>query len=154
MDCIFEYKSVPSRGFSGGPGGWSISVYGSGDVIERKYRIRRKEPESESLLANAPELSEAILAIIRRHSARLQAIPDSLNNGSRDGTMQFFTFGDRKISALNIGRTDPAEAQRRNPGYYERFRDNIAHENAVLDIYDEIAAEIKQRGIGVLPAVN
>ena len=61
----------------------------------------------------------------------------------------YFRFGEKEISAWTIKRTLPDEVWIENPQYYEEFTENIKHENLVLDVYDEVAAEINKRDVGI-----
>ena len=140
--CIFEYMSTPSFGCAGMPGGYSICVFKSGDVVQREYVFGDKEPKAEVILATMPELAKTIQTIVSSHSDDLKFIPNNLDNGTLDGSYNCFKFGGKRISAWTIQRTDLEEIHRRNPRYYEAYKENMIFENLVLDIYDEIAAEI------------
>ncbi len=147
--CIFEYKSVPTYGRVGMPGALSVRVLDSGAVVRTEYVIGRDAPREETVLATIPELAREIEGIIARRAEELAAMPDTLHNGSYDGALQVFRFGGKRISALNISRCDPEEVRKRNPRYYERFRENMERENLVLDIYNEIASAINRFDAGI-----
>lgn len=147
--CIFEYQSSPGYGCAGMPGGYSICIFVSGNVVRRDYVLEEETPEKETIPATIPELARRICAIIEGHLQELKSIPGELNNGSPDGSHDCFRFGEKRISAWHIQRTDPAEIRHHNPRYYEPFRDNMKYENSVLDIYDEIAREINRHNVGV-----
>jgi len=147
--CLFEYKSSPSYGCIGMPGGYSICVFNSGDVVKRDYVLGEERPKKETILATTPELAKNICAIINRHLIELKSIPCELNNGTLDGSHDYFKFGERSINAWTIQRTDPLEIQKHNPQYYDEYKDNIEYENLVLDIYDEIAMEINKHNVGI-----
>ena len=58
--CIFEYKSTPSYGCAGLPGGYSYCVFRSGDIIKRRFLIGAEVPTEEVVLATIPELAKTI----------------------------------------------------------------------------------------------
>ncbi len=145
--CIFEYRTTPSFGYDGMPGGYSIGVFDSGDVVRREFSFGDERPREETILATVPELAEAIQTIISRRSRELKSVPERLHNGTLDGSHDCFLFGDKRISARTIQRTDPREVRRENPRYYRKYKDNMKYENLVLDVCDEIAAEISRHGV-------
>ncbi|MBR4748509.1 MAG: hypothetical protein IK083_02920 [Abditibacteriota bacterium] len=141
--CIFEFMSRLAFYCGGQPDGESIAVYRSGEVIKYEYVFGDDRPVSERVLAKSPDLAKKVIEIIERNSGLLKTIPDRLNNMSFDGTLDFFRFGDKVISGLNIHRY--------NIKYFrEAFRDHpealrsMEHGNLVLDIYNEIVEEINR----------
>ncbi len=147
--CIFEYKTIASFGCAGMPGGYSVCVFSNGDVVKREFILGDEHPKQEIVLANIPELAKTIRSVIRQHSADLKSIPSSLYNGSDDGSVKYFKFGGKRISALNIHRIDLSIIRQQNPQYYEAYIDNMQFENLVLDIYDEIAKEFNKYKTGI-----
>lgn len=147
--CIFEYKTSPSFGYKGMPGGYSVSVYANGSIVERDFWWAIRIPKTETILSNDPDLAKTIKSIIRRHSEQLKTIPNNLNNGTLDGSHECFRFGRKRIGTWTIHRTDPLEVQQSNPSYYEEYQENMLFENLVLDIYDEIATEINKHVSGI-----
>ena len=141
---LFEYRIRPSFGRAGEPGGYSISVYGKGEVIRREYLFGSDHPNSEATVAAMPELAEAVQAIIMRYSETLKTIPNTLDNGSCDGSQIVFVFGRKTICTWNPVRLDPSALRRNDPEYYERYKDVVEQENIVLDVYEAIAREIKR----------
>ena len=147
--CIFEYKTRPAFGCIGEPGGYSICVFKSGDVVKCDYVFGDDDPRNETILATMPELAKTIEGIVNKHAEELKGIPNELDNGTDDGSCDYFRFGEKQISAWTIKRTLPDEVWIENPQYYEEFKENIKHENHVLDVYDEVAAEINKRDVGI-----
>ena len=125
-------------GYAGMPDGYSVTVYDNGDMYRRGFVLGNDRPVREKKLASVPELAEKIGAIIAKHHDELEKIPEELDNGTLDGPMDRFQFGDKKIQAWCIQRIDLSEC---SPEYAEEYRENIMYENTVLDIYDEIARE-------------
>lgn len=142
MDIIFQYKfGGEGFGCAGMPGGTSITVYSNGDIVQGEYYFGVDEPFKKKTLATSSELAKSLQKIITKYADQLKSIPDSLDNGTLDAPGDYFTFGNKKIVAWNITRLQRADTY---PEYYEVYKDNIAYENEVLDIYDEIAKEINK----------
>lgn len=147
MDVVFRYKyGGVGFGCKGMPGGTSIAVYSNGDVVKCEYDFGDDEPIERIVLTTIPELAKSVAEIIARHADKLKSIPDSLDNGTLDAPGGYFTFGKKNITAWCIQRTNRDDVR---SSYYEAYKDNIAYENTVLDIYDEIAEEINKRDVGI-----
>ena len=146
--CIFEYQFIPGRGPGETRVGYSVCVYSRGDMVKRDDAPGSKEPPAETVLASSPEAAVKIRAFIRRHAAKLKALPGSLDNAPVNGCVHRFTFGRKTISSREILRTDISEFSTHIPYGYEGFIEHRENQNAVLDLYDEIAAEINRHSAG------
>ncbi|MCR5566714.1 MAG: NUDIX domain-containing protein [Clostridiales bacterium] len=147
---LFEYGSFGAWGCVGEYGGDKIRVYESGKIEYSTHLMGYEETPLEIRTYHAaPAMLHEIEDVIASHEDDLKGIPSELNNGSCDGSMQQFVFGQKKIFALNISRTDPAEIKARNPGYYEGHIANMLHENLVMDIFEEIAAVFNRYHTGI-----
>ena len=146
---IFEYKSTPSFGFFGMPGGDSIVVYSDGSIIQRKYVFGQEEPFAEDKVAFMPEVAVLIEKVLISHKEDIKKISSKLNNGTLDGSHNCFQFGKKKISSWSIKRTDLNEVEQRNPKYYREYKDNMIQENMVIEIYNEIVDIINAFDLGL-----
>ena len=147
MELVFQYRfGGAGYGCVGMPAGKSLAVYANGDVVLCKYVLGKDEPVSRKVLAVKPELASAVAEIIACHADELSGIPDTLDNGTLDGSEDCLTFGDKIISAWCIHRTNPEDASAELDAAY---RKNMEYENAVLDIYDEIAVVINRHHVGI-----
>ena len=144
---VFRYKyGGVGFGCKGMPGGTSIAVYKNGNVVQCEYDFGDDKPIEKKTLATLPELAESIAKIIVRNADKLSSIPNSLYNGTLDAPAEYFTFSDKKITACNTHRINKNDVR---PEYYEAYKENIENENAVLDIYNEIAKEINKYDTGI-----
>ena len=75
--------------------------------------------------------------ILIKYKLDLQKIPGKLDNGSLDGSLDSFQLGKKRISSWNITRSDLSEVKDKSE-LLPDFKENILHENMVLDIYNEI----------------
>ena len=147
--CVFEFMSEPSYGRVGQSGGRSLSVFADGRIVRRRFYFDYDEPElaNEELLATVPELADAVMEIVRRHSPRLEPVPEYLDDGSFDGSYYVFRFGGKRIRALNIHRPRPRAPWMNPLDEQDSLREIFTYQNLVLDAYDEIAAKIRSYGI-------
>ena len=143
-NVLFEYKSTPSFGFFGKPGGSSIVILSDGSIVHRNYVFGQKEPSAEDNVAFMPEVAVLIEKTLISHKDDLRKISGNLNNGTLDGSHDYFQFGKKKISSWSIQRTDLNEVMKKNPGYYRQYKDNMIQENIVVDIYNEVVDIINQ----------
>lgn len=148
-EILFEYKSTPSFGFFGRPGGGSVTIYYDGSVVHRNYMFGKEEPCVEDKVAFMPELAAELEHVLIKHKKSLKTIPSNLSNGTLDGSHDCFQFGKKKISSWTIKRTDLEEVKQRNPRYYEAYRENMIAENLVLDIYNEMVNIINKYNLGL-----
>lgn len=148
-DVLFEYKSTPSFGRLGMPGGRSIVVFSDGAIVYRYYVFGQEEPSAESRIAVMPEAAVLIEKVLNVYKNDLKRIPSKLWNGTLDGSIDCFQFGEKKISSCRIRRTDLKETKRENPDYYKHYKKNMIQENMVLDIYNEIISILNGFELGL-----
>ena len=143
-NLLFSYRCSPSFGAIGEPDGESVSVYADGTVICRDYIKGRNRPVKQCTVANLPELAAQIESILIRHHSTVKAIPEYLNNGTCDGCVDSFQYGDKAITAITIRRCNENDLKMRNPQYYDDYKGNISFENQVLDILAEITTAFEK----------
>jgi transcription elongation factor Elf1 len=148
-DILFEYKSTPSFGVYGMSGGESIVVYSDGSIVHRDFIFGQKEPSAEDKLAFIPEVAVFIEKVLVAHKEDFMKIPDELNNGTLDGSYDCFQFGKKTVSSWTIQRSNLLEMKQRNSEYYIQYKENMVHENMVLDIYNEIIDILIEYNLGV-----
>lgn len=148
-DVLFEYKSTPSFGFFGKSRDESIVVFSDGSIVRRDFVFGQKEPSAENKIAFMPEITVLIEKVLIAHKEDMRKIPSDLNNGTFDGSHDCFQFGKKKISSWSIKRSDLNEVLEKNPAYYRQYKDNMVHENMVLDIYCEIVSILNGFELGI-----
>lgn len=141
---IFEYKHTPSYGCFGMPGGNSIVVMDDGSIWLRNYVIGQENPCSEEKITFIPEVPVLIEKVLIKYKPALQKIPGKLDNGSLDS----FQLGKKRISSWNITRSDLSEVKDKSE-LLSDFKENMLHENMVLDIYNEIIDILKSFDLGL-----
>ena len=130
--------------------GFSLRLFANGTIIYQTYYLDVKcQPTIKT--SGRAELSGDTMSKITRalagYAKEIDALPEYTNNGSCDGNFYNFVFSGKYVSALNIQRTDPAEVMADNPGYYEKYRFDMADENTILDIFTRITDAMKQDGV-------
>lgn len=113
------------------------------DATNTDNAFGQKEPSAEDNVAFMPEVAVLIEKTLISHKDDLSKISGNLNNGTLDGSHDYFQFG-KKISSWSIKRTDLNEVMKKNPGYYRQYKDNMIQENIVVDIYNEVVDIINE----------
>ncbi len=121
------------------PDDYGITLKANGDLILKAYCTAREKPVSKKIIAINKELADEVTGRLGSILERIRHIPDSLDNDSEDGSIHYFRFFRKKISAFNPSRTDLDRIKKENFEYFKAFRDVIIYENEVLDAYDEVA---------------
>ena len=119
------------------------------DATNTDNAFGQKEPSAEDNVAFMPEVAVLIEKTLISHKDDLSKISGNLNNGTLDGSHDYFQFGKKKISSWSIKKTDLNKVMKKNPGYYRQYKDNMIQENRVLDIYNEIISILNEFGIGL-----
>ena len=144
---LFSYQSAPMLAVEGCDGGFAITVYGDGEVRYRKY-----SGMDEIELLEVFHLSRKALKIflhkIRKIEERLQNVPLCLDNGSEGGVIQKFTFhGGKTVSVKNLKKTSLKQAFLFEHSNYKKYRENMKHENLLMESFEEIRSELEKSGI-------
>lgn len=92
--------------------------------------------------------TKMIYDILANEEETLTKIPNRLDNGSTDGDSNEFEFlGTGKVTAWNIKKTYRQAVWLANHKYYEQYKENMEHENAVIRIFERICQRLKKQGI-------
>ncbi|OCA97876.1 hypothetical protein [Clostridium beijerinckii] len=146
MHIIFGYQTGPSYGeIEEQDGGFSVDILSNGIIEYKTYIFDNKEKSRETYQVDDSSLQK-IKDIVTFYNKKIDEIPNHLDNGSCDGDGNFFTFMDKKIIAWNIEYTDIEEIQKKNPSYYELYRENIQYENRILIIFVRIIKVLEAIG--------
>lgn len=86
------------------------------DATNTDNAFGQKEPSAEDNVAFMPEVAVLIEKTLISHKDDLRKISGNLNNGTLDGSHDYFQFGKKKISSWSIQRTDLNEVMKKNPG--------------------------------------
>lgn len=154
-DILFGYFTGPSYGAGGiDDGGFSVSVYNDGKVIYKTYifcRIVKTETEYK-----IPEdATAAIRSLMEDHQTDIDSFDKNIDNGSCDGSGNFFTFNGKEIITWNIDYNDEDKLKKNNPGYYKAYLSVIRQENQILSIFDKAAKILEKDEISLsLSAVS
>ena len=144
-DIVFQYwRSTARYREVGNPDGDAWTFYDDSTVIHTYYTVGYKDPTRTITVAESPELIEALKAYIDAHDAVIKAIPVNLNNGSLDGYYDILTFLDHRITGINITAKDPETVKAEDPFYAERYAENMIHEAALVNVFREIYAIIRE----------
>lgn len=144
---IFSYRIKPACGMEGEDGGFSIELYGNGNLRYCVYQLFDDIKLLEMFKLDK-EAVYAVYRIIDRERRQLDSIPENLNNGSADGVVNEFLFDEFKwITAVNIQETFVKGMILKNYAYYREYKVNMKHENTVLSLFKEICKVLRKAGV-------
>ena len=81
---IFSYRTEPLNGMEGDDGGFSIELYGNGNLRYCVYRLF-DDIRLLQMFKVSKEAVYDIYGIIEKARKRLEQVPQKLDNGSEDG---------------------------------------------------------------------
>ena len=86
---IFSYRTEPLNGMEGDDGGFSIELYGNGNLRYCVYRLF-DDIRLLQMFKVSKEAVYDIYGIIEKARKRLEQVPQKLDNGSEDGMLNEF----------------------------------------------------------------
>lgn len=144
---LFAYKTSPDFGIEGDEGGFSIELYGNGNLRYCTYKLFDQMNSLEMFKLTREQVAQ-IFQIIQENEGRLSEVPVSLDNGREHKNSNEFEFlGHDRIWAWDIRKTFPAVEMIRSYSYYQQYRENMKWENVVWDVFDQICECMKRFGI-------
>ncbi|HBA64103.1 MAG TPA: hypothetical protein DCZ20_09635 [Lachnospiraceae bacterium] len=144
---VFSYQTGPIMGTEGEDGGFSLCLYGNGNLKYCTYRFFEQINLLEMFKMTREETKQ-IYDIIAESQELLEKIPARLDNGSTDGYSNEFEFlGHERICAWNIRKSFVQGMWLKNRKYYGSYKENMQQENMVLGIFEKICKCLKEQGI-------
>lgn len=135
---IFSYRTCPVSGWEGDEGGFSVELYGNGNLRYCTYKLFDNIQLLQMFKLDKKTVY-AIYEIIEKAKEQLDKIPERLDNGSEDGvTNEFQFYGCGKITALNIHETFIKGVRLTKHTYYQKYKENMKYENTVLKVFKDI----------------
>lgn len=144
---VFSYQTGPIMGMDGDEGGFSVCLYGNGNLKYCTYKFC-EQINSMEIFKMTKEETKMIYDTIAEAEEELKRIPERLDNGSTSGSSNEFEFlGHKKIRAWNIKKSYPRAVWFTNRKYYEAYKENMIYENQVIGIFEMICRCFKKQGI-------
>ncbi len=101
-DILFGYSCVPSCGFYGeDDGGFSVAVYADGRLVHKTYIFYDIDKTTAEYKISDTSVSK-IKKLMEKYQTDIDAFDEHLNNGSCDGSGNFFVFNGKQIITWNI----------------------------------------------------
>lgn len=148
---VFAYQISPDFGKEGDNGGFSLELFGNGNLRFATYKLFDEISLLKIFKLNKKETWE-IFHVLQKWEHIWREIPEELDNRDKDapGNINEFTFLNwKKIRAYNIKKTFlPGEALK-NRKYYMQYRDTMKYENQVIQIFEEICKLLKRKEINL-----
>lgn len=159
MDILKIWKDKLLYGYARMPGetfpelkdaGFTFRLFRNGTVVYQTYCLDRNRlpviRRSGRIVLSAGTTGR-IEKILAGYAKEIDLLPESTYNGSCDGPINCFVFGGRYVSSLNISRVDARKLLFDNPEYIEEYKENIAQENTVLDIFNRVNEAMRDEGV-------
>ena len=144
---VFSYQTGPNYGIEGDEGGFSIELYGNGNLRYCTYRLFDQINSLEMFKLTKDQV-EQIYNIIKENGERLAGVPVSLDNGREHKNSNEIEFlGHDKIWAWDIRRTFLAVEKIKNYAHYQEYKENMKWENIVCDVFGQICGCLRKFGI-------
>lgn len=141
-DVLFGYSNVPACGEEEkDDGGFSVAVYESGRLIYKTY-IFDQIDKTEAEYKISDSSVSAIKALMKKHQKAIGAFDTHLDNGSRDGSGNFFVFNGLQIITWNIQYTNPLFLI-----FCKEYLPVARQENRILLLFFAVAKILKNDGI-------
>ncbi|BCZ45778.1 hypothetical protein psyc5s11_18450 [Clostridium gelidum] len=143
-EIIFEYRlGNAGECCIGDDDGFSITIYRNGNLIYREY-------ETESIEVKFKEFAlpyntiKHIYKLIKENN--IEEIPESLDNGSKDGNSNRFVFYNiKRIIAWNI-IDEEYKPEMLDKDYLKEYGENYYYECQVMKLFNAITAELLKIG--------
>lgn len=146
---IFSYRTQPVSGWEGDDGGFSLELYGNGNLRYCIYKLFDQIQLMQMFKLNRKTVY-AVYHIIEKEKEQLLEIPERLDNGSEDGVTNAFEFyGCGRITAVNIQETFIPGMMIKNHAKYQSYKENMKYENTVLKVFKEICKGLKVEEISL-----
>ena len=132
---IFSYQTSPVVGWEGEYGGFSLELFGNGNLRYCTYKLF-DDIQLMQMFKVDRDTVYGIYELIQETKEEIGEIPRNLDNGSHE-----------EIVARNIKTSLPKLTMFTKRSYYEKYRENMANENSVLRIFHEICRLLRTQGV-------
>ena len=129
---IFSYQTSPVVGWEGEYGGFSLELFGNGNLRYCTYKLF-DDIQLMQMFKVDRDTVYGIYELIQETKEEIGEIPRNLDNGSHEGW----------INETSL----PKLTMFTKRSYYEKYRENMANENSVLRIFHEICRLLRTQGV-------
>lgn len=144
---VFAYQTSPNYGIEGDDGGFSIELYGNGNLRYCTYKLF-DEINSLEMFKLTREQVHQIFTVIQDCRTKLEGIPVYADDGKEHRNSNEFEFlGHGRIWTWDIHKTFLPMEIIKNRTYYREYKDNMKWENIVWDVFERICSHLKKCGI-------
>lgn len=144
---IFSYQTSPAVGWEGEDGGFSLELFGNGNLRYCTYKLF-DDIQLMQMFKVDRDTVYGIYELIQETKEEIGEIPRNLDNGSEEGWINEFHFiGQEKIIARNIRTSLPKLTMLTRRSYYEKYKENMISENNVMRIFHEICRLLRPQGV-------
>lgn len=135
---VFSYQMSPAVGVRGQSGGFSVTLFGNGNLRCCKY-LFGEEMDTMHIFKLTKDETKAIYDCMENAKERLTSLPGELDNGSASGDLNEFVFLDyARVKAYNIQPQKTQMLKQKSFSYCKQYWKNMRYEDTVLKIFREI----------------
>lgn len=144
---VFSYRIGPEMGIEGDDGGFSIELYGNGNLRYCRYKLF-DEIIGIEMYKMTKEQVRRIYDVMNSYQEKLKEIPSNLECGREKTNAQEFQFLDYgKIWTWDLERHILPLEMIKNKERYAAYKENMRYENVVWDVFMRLCAALKKAGI-------
>ncbi len=144
---VFFYRTGPDMGIEGDDGGFSIELYGNGNLRYCRYKLFDEVTGIEMFKLTKGQVHR-IFDAIEAYKDKLEGIPPCLECGkerNNSNEFQFLDYG--RIWAWDLEKHSMPMERIRNKARYDEYKDNMKFENVVWEVFGKVCAGLKKAGI-------
>lgn len=146
-NIVFSYQTSPGYGLEGDDGGFSITLYGNGNLKYCTYRLF-DQINSLEMFKLSKEQSKSVFRAIKKHEKELIQMPEKLENEKEHSNYYEFIFLDEyKITVWDIQHTNIIWKKLTDHTYYQEHKEHMKYENLILGIFEKISQILKKDDI-------
>lgn len=145
-NIIFSYQTGPTYGAEGADGGFSVTLYGNGNLRYCTYKLM-DQISSMQIFKLSKGQTKMVYDVVAPFADELKKIPAELDNGSVGGEFQDFVFLDWTIKTCNIQKRHSQMFRQHKLSYYKKYKENIKYEDMILKVFQKICKRFKKQEI-------
>lgn len=144
---IFAYHVSPSYGIEGDEGGFSIEIYGNGNLRYCTYKLF-EEINTLEMFKLTKEQAYQVFKIMQEYEKKLENIPTYIEDGKEHKNCSEFEFLNcGKIYTGDVLKTFLPLERLKNREQYKIYKEAMKWNNLLYDIFEKVSACLKKAGI-------
>lgn len=148
--CVFGYACMMAdEGETDGDyGEFSIIIYKNGILEYREY-LFDEVLKNEKLYMIPERIVKELIGLLESNKQMIKGLNEYTNNGSCDGSLNYFIFYKKLVSAFNIDYCEEGLVTDDICQYPPNYLECIKQENLILSLFDKICSILKKIDINL-----